>query len=423
MIKKLWRNEFLRGGFVLTGATFLGNILNYFFNLIVARILGPQGLGEITSLFSYVTILSVPISVTTTFLTQKISAAESDAYALTHSLEQFFWIKIKKWWYIGLPFLLFVPFISQLTRLQTITSYSIPLIITTSLASSFYLAAFAGLKLFFLVSLFGMIGVFLKLIGAVLVFVGIDGIATVIISLTFSSAIGSLLPYYMMRKILKKNVRNAKTYPPTRRLMHLIFSRFFLITAASMIAITIFNNIDIVIVKRNFSGFDAGIYSSWALFAKIISFAVGPITSVSFVFFANSQNKLHQKTLNFSLYILLIIGVAAYGIYRYYGTVIIPFFFGDKFAAVIPYLGKASVFGTLYTTILFINMFFLAKKSAGALILPVSLPLYIGILTLQKQLPSIMNTTIVFSSCIAVVYVLFYVYNTRQWNKNRQAIS
>lgn len=421
MIKKSWNNEFLRGGFFLTCATFLGNILNYCFNLLIARSLGPSGLGEIASLFSYISIISLPMTVVTTLIIQKISVANHIAYTVTQSLEYFFWSKIRKWWFFGVPLLLLVPFIPQLTRLQTITSYSIPILIMTSLISSFYNASFQGLKLFVLVAVFGIIGVLFKLIGALLVFFGVDGLVTVIFFLIISAIFGLFVPMLALRRIFKKKLLHIHTPTPIhKRFIDIILNPFFLTTTASIIALTVFNNIDIVIVKRNFTGYDAGIYSSWALFSKVILFAFGPITSVSFVFFANDQKKLHHKTLNFSLWLLLTVGIITYVIYRFFGALVIALFFGDKFTAVIPYLSLASIFGTLYTAILFINMFFLARKSVGALILPLTLPFYILIISFQKQLSTIMNIDIIFSFVVAVVYLLFYVYNNWRWNKNKQ---
>lgn len=421
MIKKLWDNEFLRGGFFLTGATFLTNILNYCFNLLIARSLGPSGFGEIASLFSYISIISVPIAVITILITQKISAANHTAYTVTQSLEYFFWSKIRKWWFLGVPLLLFIPFIPQLTRLQTITAYTIPILIIASFGSSFYNASFQGLKLFILVAVFGMIGVLFKLVGALLVFFGVDGLTTVMLFLIISAIFGFFAPMRVLRHLFKK--KSLHMHDPTpihKRLIHIMLNPFFLTTVASMVALTVFNNIDIVIAKKNFTEHDAGIYSSWALFAKMILFALGPITSVSFVFFANDQKKLHRKTLNLSLWLLLVIGIITYIIYRFFGTFIITIFFGEKFNAVIPYLSLASIFGTLYTTILFINMFFLARKSLGALILPVSLPFYILILSFQKKLLTIIHIDIIFSFVVAIVYLLFYLYNNWRWNKNKQ---
>ena len=72
LLKKLWANEFFQGGFFLTSSSFTINVLNYFFNLLAARTLGPSGFGEITAFFSYNNIFSVPILVVTLVLIQKI---------------------------------------------------------------------------------------------------------------------------------------------------------------------------------------------------------------------------------------------------------------------------------------------------------------------------------------------------------------
>ncbi len=424
MIKKLLSNEYLRGGFLLTFITFLGNILNYFFNLFIARTLGPSGLGEITTLFSYISIISVPLVIMTTLITQKISASAKLAYQTVQSLEYFFWSKIRKWWIYGLPLLLLTPFIPSLTKLHPLTAYSIPFLMIASLMGSFYTASFQGLKLFSLIALFGIISVLFKFAGALLVFLGVDGLATILIFLIISSILGVIMPFLVLRRFFKKKLPHCHILKPfTKRLKHIILNPFFLMTTVSMIALTAFNNIDIVIVKRNFSGFDAGIYSSWSLFAKIIMFSLGPITSVSFVFFSNNQKKLHRTMLNLSLVLLSCAGIVFYVIYKYFGAFIINILFGDKFALVIPYLGSASIFGVFYAIIFFINMYFIARKNVGALILAFFLPLYIILIFIQKSLSTIINIDIIFSFIVAVVYILFYVYNNLQWNKNKTRTS
>jgi O-antigen/teichoic acid export membrane protein len=130
-------------------------------------------------------------------------------------------------------------------------------------------------------------------------------------------------------------------------------------------------------VKKYFTPLETGLYSSWSLFAKILFYLVGPIIQVVFVFFAeNRKQKLQEQVLLISLGILLFVGVAGYIGYAFFGRFFILILFGNKYLSLLPYLGLAALFGSLYSALNFLNSYFLAKKSRFALILFFSLPLY-----------------------------------------------
>src|SRR3990167_5688544 len=64
--------KFLRGSVVYWAASLLGGLMNYFFNSYVGKALGPNGFGDISTLFSYVIVLSIPTGIVGTFLIIKI---------------------------------------------------------------------------------------------------------------------------------------------------------------------------------------------------------------------------------------------------------------------------------------------------------------------------------------------------------------
>src|SRR3990167_3186841 len=95
-LSKYWKNEFVQGGFVFTVFSFISSFLNYLFNFFAARALGPAGFGEITALFSYITIFSVPTIVMTLVVIQKVGSKghESERFAL--SLQTWFFALVTR---------------------------------------------------------------------------------------------------------------------------------------------------------------------------------------------------------------------------------------------------------------------------------------------------------------------------------------
>src|SRR3989344_8778687 len=62
-----------RGSFIVLVGTTIANIGSYAYHLVVGRILGPVGYGELASLLSFLYILNVPSSVLQTVLTRYIA--------------------------------------------------------------------------------------------------------------------------------------------------------------------------------------------------------------------------------------------------------------------------------------------------------------------------------------------------------------
>lgn len=416
-VKRIFANKFFRGGLFFTGATFIVNIINYFFNFLAARSLGPSGYGEIATLFSYTIIASVPMTVIATIIIRKISSAhEKSEVAL--SLEQYYWQAIKKWGILFIPLLLFIPLMPRLTNLSAPVAYAvIPFILLTFL-SNFYNSALQGLHLFFIASVLGVIVALVKLGGAILTTLNIDGLITILIFL-FLSLLSLLIGGYYSMHFSLKNISRESIRKINKRILSIVIGEEFIVTTISILALTVFNNIDVIFVKKFFQPVDSGIYSSWSLFAKIVLYGIGPLISISFIFFAGNANKKRQtQTLKFSLAIMAIIGIFSYILYSTYASQIISLLFGPKFTGISPYLGSASLFGTFYTCIYYINNFFLARKSRFALILPVVIPIYILLLAvIDKKIANIIHVNILFSAAVACLYLIAcvktFLYNSQ----------
>ena len=156
-LKILWSNKFFKGGIFYTAASFLINIMNYLFNLIAGRSLGPQGYGELTALFSYLTLVTVPMVVLSNFVIQKI-AETTDDVVIAKSLENLFWEKLRKWSFLLFLLIFLSPILSNFTNLPIFLSFSLTLFFILTLISSMYGSLLQGLQLFFIYSLLGILG-------------------------------------------------------------------------------------------------------------------------------------------------------------------------------------------------------------------------------------------------------------------------
>lgn len=410
-ILTLLSNEFIQGGFFLTASSFLINLLNYFFYFFAARILGPTGYGEIVAFFSYIVLISVPMTVFSMIVIQKVGEKNRHQVEYARALENHFWQKVKKWWFLFIPFIIFIPFTPQLTNLPPVIAYFIIPFMISSFISVIYSSVLQGLKLFLIFSIFNLVSTVLKFVGIGLPLFRL-GDASAVIAFYFFSGLITLIIFILIikRQVFRKQRTEATKIVLQRTIFRFIFDPQFALTLLSILAITAFSNIDIIFVKKYYSSIDAGIYSSWSMLAKVILYATGPMIQVGYVFFSGKRHHyVHERILLFSVGILFLITLIGFVGYQTVGALLVNMLFGERFNAVLPYLGKASLFGGLYTLLTLFNHYYLAKKDKYALLLFSVIPIYISFLFfIPKNISAIVNLNILFSLATLVLYLIAF---------------
>jgi len=403
----LTKNTFIQGGFFLTASSFIAGFLNYLFNIFAGRALGPEGYGEIAALFSYMVVLSIPMGSIVSLLIQKIGSSENPTeYAVAvHS-----WIleKSKKWWFMFVGFLIITPFVPSITNLSPMSGYLLPLFILLSFAGSYYNGALQGLHIFFWFAVISIVAVLLKLAGATLALYGFGGLPIVLAFLLFSSVFGVILNHI----IFKKQVQNKaeRTIIKDHRIKDVLMDKQLWLTTGVTGALALINNVDIMFVKKVFDAEQAGIYSSWSLFAKIIFYVLGPILTMAFIFFSSKKHEIkHQIVFIGSFIFLAAIGVIANLGYGAFGREIVDNLFGPQFRSVIPYLEWAAYFGTGYTMMTFMTFYYLAKKSKLSLLPVVLFPVYLIVLVMySKIIPDVMYISTIYTYAVIIIFLLVF---------------
>jgi len=163
-------------------------------------------------------------------------------------------------------------------------------------------------------------------------------------------------------------------------------------------------------VKKVFDAEQAGIYSSWSLFAKIIFYVLGPILTMAFIFFSSKKHEIkHQIVFIGSFIFLAAIGVIANLGYGAFGREIVDNLFGPQFRSVIPYLEWAAYFGTGYTMMTFMTFYYLAKKSKLSLLPVVLFPVYLIVLVMySKIIPDVMYISTIYTYAVIIIFLLVF---------------
>ncbi|MDA1317290.1 MAG: oligosaccharide flippase family protein, partial [bacterium] len=408
-------NLFVQGGFLLTGANFFTGFLNYLFNIFIGRSLGPEGFGDITALFSYLVVLSIPLGIVNTVLIQKMSSHKTPKLFAS---ELHAWIisSIKKWWIVLVFILISAPFLPKITSLSETASWAVPLLIICSLLGTFYNTTLQGLHMFYWFTIIGIISTVLKVMGAGIVFLGYGDINVVILFIVISGSLPILITYHVFKKYIYVSEKREILTPYVHKLFN---DRQLALTTFSTGALALLNNVDIIFVKKMFSSEDAGIYSSWALFAKLLLFVLGPIITTSYIFFSSNKHKTHHKRTSFILVAFIgLAGLITSLIYRWYGAWIITRLFGNAFIPAIPYLELAAYFGGGYLMMIFMTNYFLAKKSLLSLTPAIMLPFYLGALMLYPQsIKTVMQINIAFTFFAVVILMVGFLKGTQLRNR------
>lgn len=420
ILRRLLKNSFFQGSVLFTASSLVVNALNYLFSLLVAKKLGPSGFGEVSSLFSFIAMFSVPMTVMSMVLIQKIGHQKKNQLAYAASLEQWFRKKLARWWYVFVFAVALFPLIQYVTKLTTISSIAVVPLIMIGTVGTFYSSLLQGLHLLGWVSLVSIVVVLIKVTGVLMPIGGEAALMSIVGALAVSSSTMVLLPRLLLRTKLTQ--ARAGTFLHTKRLSHVLQNRQVIITLCSLVSITIISNFDIVMAKRIMTPSQAGMYSAWVLFAKIVLYGLGPVLTMSYIFFSSKKNEsYHDRLLLISLLGLTVVGGVVYGIYTYAGHVLVSLLFSSTFTPVVPFLGQASLFGTLYAGTTFLNNYFLSRGSNYALIISIAVIPYIGALVIAgHSLPRFMYANTVVTGLIFIVQLSAVIqYNYARWKQNR----
>ncbi len=372
-MKESFRSIIIKGTFILTISNFLVSILNYLSNSLSAKSLGPSGFGELSALFAYLSIFSIPLTVLTTLIIVKLGKAENNRYRRAGEIEQWFLTKIyekKIYILLSLVTLIFIPSLTNLSRVSAVILY---ILVAFNVLSAFYFSLLQGLHLFTTFTLLTCLIAIIRLMGTSLTFANNWGIYNIYAGLV----LGSVLAVILAKNFMKKKLPVATNTLDVSVLRYLIRKKT-IITTISLLAVVLLSNADLIFVKKLFSANEAGIYSSWSLLAKIIGYFVAPVLSASLLFFSAKESERDQKKLLYLLIsLIIVIGSGILIAYQQFSTEILLVIFSSKFLSIAPLAPYAALFGMLFTIITLINNFHIANSNKSSLIVPLLIPIHV----------------------------------------------
>lgn len=366
LISKITSHSLARNSAIVFIGSMAANVGSYVYHLLMGRLLGPSGYGELSSLLSLLYIFTVPLTVGQTVLVKFISGFKArgevgQAKSLFLSVSK----KAGVFGVIGLPVAYFVsPFVTQFLHLPSTTlfvlvyvlfAFSLLLIITTSMLQ--------GYQKFLWLSVLTSGTIIIKVILSV-PFVRF-GMVGVLIAAIVAAIVTYAIYFIPLKFILVSTERLSKL---TKREAF----AFAMPTLMSLLGITSIYSTDIVLVRHFFSAKEAGLYAALAILGKVIFYASSAVALVLFpVLSERSAKGQKSNTLIFSaIGIVTAVSVVLTVVYFAVPGFIVRMLFGNSFAGASSLLGLFGVFIAFFSVAYIIINACLGVGRTGIWIVP-----------------------------------------------------
>ena len=270
MIKKFFNydknDSLIRDGIILFAATMIANASGYIYHLGMGRILGPADYGSLGAILSLLYILLVPFNVIQTTISKFV--AKFKANNKENKIKYLFFYSLKKLFFFSIIsivlFLAISPFIAGFINISTHNLFIISILIPFVLLLPINRGMFQGLQTFKPLGVNIVIEALSKLFfGFILVFFGF-GLSGAIIGIILSYVIPLIFSLFQLKNSYSRKHDDIEIKNIYR------YSFPVLIT---MLSLTAFYSLDVILVKHYFNDVSSGFYAAAALLGRIVFFA------------------------------------------------------------------------------------------------------------------------------------------------------
>ena len=413
IFEKIKKNELFRGSLILFVLINIGNLINYLYQIIMARMLGPSDYGILAVLISFTYIFTIPTLAIQTAVSKKI--AIFNATKEYNKMGGLFFSFLKKLFIFSLiVFILFVILSFFIIKPLNISFWLLVLTGTLIIASFVYpLAAgsLQGMKKFSALGWNTLLVFFIKIVVAIILVIFGFKVYGAILGFILGMVFGFILALPYIKEIINAKRDNDGTKILTKE-NSLIFG--------SILVFVFIYSIDVILARVFFSSEIAGQYAVLSTIGKMILFSTMSIGNAMFPISAErhyAKAKTSGIIKKASLYVFILCA-AAVALFIILPELTIKLLFGSQYleiAELLPYLGIA------FSLIAFLNILILYRISTDEFNLP-HLLLIILFLVIEIILLFLFNADIkqftfafMFSTIITFIGAFIFV---RKWKKS-----
>lgn len=336
LISSLSKNSFLRNSTILFAGTMAANVLNYVFHLMVGRMVSPSAYGEIESLISLLTIISVPAG-TLTLIATKYAADMKAAgdVAGTYALSQYL---TKKVLVFGTPIFLMALLFTPLVKDFLNTDGSLPILLLWGVMFFSFLGAatsgiLTGWQKFTNTSGIGVLATVLKLSAVLLLLKLGFAVSGVVGSYVLSTLFIYVANLFLLKRFFRKNKeeKQEETVVTFSEMKDYLAPAFY-----GTLSIAILGNVDMIFAKHHLEASASGEYGALSVAAKTIFFVTGVLTTVLFAMSAeeSKQGKKGSRTFGLAVGLTSLVVVGSIIFFSLFPEFVVSLLFGEKYLAV-----------------------------------------------------------------------------------------
>ncbi len=359
-IKGFFKNSAVN---VIGGA--VASFLSFLFNFVVVKFISKENYGEYVSAMAYVTLLTAPLSILSLIIIKKISSqlAETRAKYLQR-MNAGLWQLIKKniyWLILMMPVLWW--WLQSGAGFESSWSPILVLAMIVLMSIVNWLTALiAGLQMFTILSLASIAAMGIRFIlgWAAL---SLNDTLIILYLMIIIITLGQILIYKMALKN-KIKIKLLGREKIKIEWWQYVKKDDLLIPLAATLVTTGLINLDMIVIKKVTEADFAGEYGVFSLFAKILFYASLPLVNVAFTFFNSVKDRKERNKIFFiSTGLIASLTILMVGLYAWWPEFLITGVSDKKYLSLAPVLFMAAIFGGLYSFIMLLVQFLIAKNN------------------------------------------------------------
>ncbi|NTV31386.1 oligosaccharide flippase family protein [candidate division WWE3 bacterium] len=414
VLSRLLSHKLIKAGMWVTIGSMVVNVLNYAFNVIMGRLLGPSLFGELTALFSLLIITSVPSSIINLIMSKL--AAEYNSRKDLNSFSTVYRVSLKYSIITSIVLVIIswilTPFLANFLSVNPIHLVICALLLPTTIIGAIYNGSLQGFHLFGRASISSVISTVIKLVLSITsVYAGFR-VGGAVTSVLIGSIIALIYTILVIRPYVE-NQNGLRSSLGLQALFSIISTKYLLNVTITTLLLAVIGNIDVVLAKHFLSAESAGHYSALSLSGKVLTYGAGAFVGILFPIVAaagKDGRQQQQRLLGLSLLMSGVIGSFIILLFTLFPFQFIQLLFGANYLDTAPYLtwmGIASFAGMISTGL--INYFMAIQESSY--IIPLTLSVFVQVVLIfisAHTIQTIAGITMVLN--IGVMIMLFFVY-------------
>ncbi len=412
----LTETGFLASSSVIFAGSFVINVLNYVFTLIMSRLLNVEDFGEVAALLSLFLIVSVPATALSMLMARE-SAHHNEQGGGVRQL----FVRMSKYSMIGAVglwaiFLLFVPFVSEYLQIPTLPIYIFSLLLPLTVLGALQSGTLQGLQEFFFLSKQGVLGTIVKLAASVALVAAGFSVAGVMGALVLASVCGLVYGFFVTRSLLVRPGSGNVQISSQTQTMFRIFGSILLTT----FLLTLLSNVDVLLAKHYLSPELAGHYSALSTVGKILIYGVGAFITVllpmAAAAYARGEGE-ERKMLWLSLGTVASASLAAFVVFSVFPQLTISLLFGGRYLDIAQHLGTFTIaMACIALATTFINYFVATRNTSFVYLLGIGIAAEVALIALYHDSLGAITLSLVLSSALLLLLMIgnyFVAYRKR----------